>query len=284
MQTMNQLDSPPVRPLSSVKILIMGLPGAGKTTLARLLRPLIGAVLFNADDVRANINKDLGFTAQDRIEQARRMGWLCDRVVEAGGVAIADFVCPTPQTREAFGDAFIIFMDRIESGRFEDTNRLFQAPERYDVRIGPDLSPEDSAKLVLTELRHAFSDGAAGQHAPEPEANKAQFSRSDFAWWLTLSCAVVGVRGMTDALPWEGLNIAIHMLVLGVVFYFGGRLAAFSAWIATLCADYLLIAPTYSLGVRTTSAALELLIWQFGIAGLTIAIIRGLRNPGKRLI
>ena len=108
------------------KILIMGLPGAGKTTLARELAPLLRAVLFNADEVRQNLNRDLGFSPQDRIEQARRMGWLCDRVVEAGHMAIADFICPTPWTRAAFGPAYTVWLDRIQAGRFEDTNRLFR--------------------------------------------------------------------------------------------------------------------------------------------------------------
>ena len=86
------------------KILIMGLPGAGKTTLANALAPLLNAVVFNADAVRANLSRDLGFSHQDRVEHARRMGWMCDRIVEAGGTAIADFICPTPDTRAAFGD------------------------------------------------------------------------------------------------------------------------------------------------------------------------------------
>ena len=95
------------------KILIMGLPGAGKTTLARELAPLLNAVLFNADEVRQNINRDLGYSVEDRIEQARRMGWLCDRVTDGGGTAIADFICPTPDTRQAFGPAFVVWLDRI---------------------------------------------------------------------------------------------------------------------------------------------------------------------------
>jgi adenylylsulfate kinase-like enzyme len=81
------------------KILIMGLPGAGKTTLANALGPLLNAVVFNADAVRANLSRDLGFAQPDRIEHARRMGSMCDRVVEASGTAIADFICPTPETR-----------------------------------------------------------------------------------------------------------------------------------------------------------------------------------------
>ena len=133
------------------KILICGLPGAGKTTLSRLLAPRMGAVLFNADEIRSNINKDLGFTHPDRIEHARRMGWLCDRVADAGSVAIADFVCPTPQTRAAFGEAFIVWVDRIRQGRFDDTNKLFVAPTLCDIRVGQDGDPEFWVEKILTK-------------------------------------------------------------------------------------------------------------------------------------
>lgn len=111
------------------KILIMGLPGSGKTTLAKLLAHRLNAVHFNADEVRANINRDLGFSVPDREEHARRMGWLCDQVVSAGHYAVADFVCPTKATRAAFGPAFVIYMNTIRAGRFADTNALFEAPK-----------------------------------------------------------------------------------------------------------------------------------------------------------
>ena len=138
------------------KILIMGLPGAGKTTLANVPAPLLNAVVFNADAVRANLSRDLGFSHDDRIEHARRMGWMCDRVVEAGGTVIADFICPTADTRAAFGEAFTIWVDRIEEGRFEDTNRMFVAPERFDLRVKPQGAPEYWAEQALLRLRPAF--------------------------------------------------------------------------------------------------------------------------------
>ena len=128
-----------------VKILVMGLPGAGKTTLSLALSPRIRAVHFNADAVRREISRDLGFSTQDRVEQARRMGWLCDRVVEAGGHALADLVCPTPETRAAFqasGPALVIWVDRISASRFEDTNRLFVPPATFDLRVTADGSVE----------------------------------------------------------------------------------------------------------------------------------------------
>ena len=85
------------------KILIMGLPGAGKTTLARLLAPRLNALHYNADDVRAQINKDLGFSETDRVEHARRMGWLCDQVVKAGvsPSPISSVLLPRPATRSS---------------------------------------------------------------------------------------------------------------------------------------------------------------------------------------
>jgi cytidyltransferase-like protein len=138
------------------KILIMGLPGAGKTTLATVLAPLLNAVLFNADAVRANLSRDLGFSHEDRIEHARRMGWMCDRVVETGGTVIADFICPTPQTRTAFGKAFTIWLDRIQTGRFSDTNQLFVPPERYDIRVQAEGTPHYWAEQAMARLRPAF--------------------------------------------------------------------------------------------------------------------------------
>ena len=137
----------------------MGLPGSGKTTLSTALAPLLNAVHFNGDEVRANVNRDLGFSEADRIEQARRMGWLCDQVIKAGGYAIADFICPTAEARAAFQQgsaALIVWINRIESGRFEDTNRLFTPPERFAVEVKPEGSPEYWAEQVLQHVRPVF--------------------------------------------------------------------------------------------------------------------------------
>ena len=136
----------------SRKILIMGLPGAGKTTLAQVLAPRLAAVHLNADEIRANINKDLGFSPADRIEHAHRLGWLAGKIAQAGSFVIADFVCPTRETRAAFGDAFVVWVDRIKASRFLDTNLLFQPPDAADIRVTPEGTPQDWASQVCGKL------------------------------------------------------------------------------------------------------------------------------------
>lgn len=160
------------------KILVMGLPGSGKTTLARVLARRLNAVHFNADEVRHNINKDLGFDPADRVEQARRMGWLCDQVAKTGGYALSDFICPTPETREAFGECFLIWVDRIQSGRFEDTNRLFVPPECYDVRVSTEGAPEAWVERIVAMLRPTFDPKAptalfVGRYQPFHDGHQA---------------------------------------------------------------------------------------------------------------
>jgi predicted ATPase len=132
-------------------IQIIGLPGSGKTALATALKERINAIHLNADEVRSTVNSDLGFTAEDRIEQARRMGEMA-RLIANQGVApvIVDFVCPTKETREAFGPAnIVVWVDRIKQGRFEDTNKMWQDPERFDIRILDGYTLEQEVDTVI---------------------------------------------------------------------------------------------------------------------------------------
>ena len=110
----------------------MGLPGSGKTTLAKPFAKLIGGVHINADEVRSRYN-DWDFSPEGRIRQAMRMRYLSDGVVMAGKVAVADFVCPTEKAREEFQPDYTIWMDTIKEGRFEDTNKMFETPPNWMV-------------------------------------------------------------------------------------------------------------------------------------------------------
>ena len=115
-------------------ILIMGLPGSGKTTLANELAPLLNAKRLNADEVRKEAN-DWDFSVQGRKRQAKRMADFAKKIKNDGNYVVADFICPTPEARSLFPADFIIWVDTIKEGRFEDTNKMFVKPERYDFHV-----------------------------------------------------------------------------------------------------------------------------------------------------
>jgi hypothetical protein len=141
-----------------VKILIMGLPGAGKTYLAKALKtyledfsnletmPLERAVgheiapsnfrarvdWFNADDIRQRYN-DWDFSREGRIRQSFRMARFALECT--GDYVICDFVAPLPEMRHNFKADWVIWMDTIAAGRYEDTNKAFVPPDVYDFRI-----------------------------------------------------------------------------------------------------------------------------------------------------
>ena len=117
-----------------MKILIFGLPGSGKSTLAEPFAELINGIWINADQVREHYD-DWDFTPEGRMRQAMRMKFLADGVVRAGKTAIADFVCPTESARTEFNPDYTVWMDTIKEGRFEDTNRMFQAPLSCDYHV-----------------------------------------------------------------------------------------------------------------------------------------------------
>jgi adenylylsulfate kinase len=136
------------------RILIMGLPGSGKTYLAEALKkyleqhgtrqdissletlPIGGlnatVTWFNADDVRRKYN-DWDFSKEGRIRQSLRM--LEFALASDTDYVICDFVAPIPEMRNNFKADWTIWMDTIEEGRFEDTNRMFVPPEVYDFRV-----------------------------------------------------------------------------------------------------------------------------------------------------
>jgi len=115
-------------------ILIMGLPGAGKTTLANELDKLIKSKRLNADEVRKAAN-DWDFSEEGRKRQSKRMADAAIKLKNDGNNVIADFICPTPEARNLFPADYIAWVDTIKKGRFEDTNQMFVKPEKYDCHV-----------------------------------------------------------------------------------------------------------------------------------------------------
>jgi hypothetical protein len=151
------------------RILIMGLPGSGKTYLAEALKkyleqngaytnlnaemlPMTGlnstVTWFNADDVRRKYN-DWDFSKEGRIRQSLRM--LEFALASNTDYIICDFVAPIPEMRNNFKADWTIWMDTIEEGRFEDTNRMFVPPEVYDFRI-TEQNCEKWAEFIGTHI------------------------------------------------------------------------------------------------------------------------------------
>ena len=120
------------------RILIMGLPGAGKTTLAQwivdyLQREGKRIGWLNADDVRKKYN-DWDFSEAGRIRQSKRMRDLADSMTDMDYV-ICDFVAPLAEMRHNFKADWTIWVDTIREGRYADTNAMFVEPDVYDFRI-----------------------------------------------------------------------------------------------------------------------------------------------------
>ncbi len=115
-------------------ILIMGLPGAGKTTLANELAKLIESKRLNADEIRKAAN-DWDFSEEGRTRQAKRMADVALKMKSEGNNVIADFICPTPEARKLFPANYIVWVDTIKEGRFEDTNQMFVKPEKYNFHV-----------------------------------------------------------------------------------------------------------------------------------------------------
>ena len=119
-----------------MKILIMGLPGSGKTTLASKLVPLLKAKWINNDEARKAAN-DWDFSEEGRIRQAKRMFDLAEKYKKENRYEyiVSDYICPTKKTRELFNADYLVWVDTINKGRFDDTNKMFVKPEKFNFRV-----------------------------------------------------------------------------------------------------------------------------------------------------
>jgi adenylylsulfate kinase len=132
-----------------MKILIMGLSGSGKTFLSKLLQKELSCAWYNADSLREMAN-DWDFSDEGRKRQSLRMKSLADFEKENGRLVICDFICPTRQSREIFDADFCIWMDTIRESKYKDTDKIFEQPEKFNLKISKwdQYSPKEVANLI----------------------------------------------------------------------------------------------------------------------------------------
>jgi adenylylsulfate kinase len=128
-------------------ILIMGLPGSGKTTLANELAPMLNAKRLNADEVRKEAN-DWDFSEEGRKRQSKRMADFALKLKEEGSNVVADFICPTPEARSLFPADYVIWVDTIKEGRFDDTNKMFIKPKKFDYHVTTQDAKKWSIEII----------------------------------------------------------------------------------------------------------------------------------------
>ena len=121
------------------KILIMGLPGAGKTFLAKEIYKDLSAVWINADAIRKTY-KDWDFSRKGRIRQARRLNTLSNKYINKGKNVVVDFVCPNKDSFNNFKADFVVWVDTIKKGRYirkhlDDLNLIFKKPKKFNLRV-----------------------------------------------------------------------------------------------------------------------------------------------------
>ena len=125
----------------------MGLLGSGKTTLASKLVPLLKAKWVNNDEVRKSA-KDWDFSEEGRKRQAKRMADFAIKLKDSGNFVVADFICPTPEARELFPADFVIWVDTIKEGRFDDTNKMFVKPDKFNFHVTTQDAKNWAPKII----------------------------------------------------------------------------------------------------------------------------------------
>ena len=193
------------------RILIMGLPGAGKTYLAQHIVDHLQAEKkrvgwLNADDVRKKYN-DWDFSQAGRIRQSLRMRELADAMPHVDYV-ICDFVAPLVDMRNNFKADWTIWVDTIDQGRYEDTNRIFVPPEQYDFRIteqhGEKWGEFVAAHIIDNRRRPVFdwqkeTVQMLGRWQPWHAGHRALFERAI----AKTGQVVIQIR---DCQGWQGSN------------------------------------------------------------------------------
>jgi hypothetical protein len=203
------------------RILIMGLPGSGKTYLAERLKKILqdsGKTVgwLNADEVRRHFN-DWDFSKEGRIRQSLRMRDLAD--TSNTDYCIVDFVAPLVEMRNNFRADWTIWMDTIDAGRYEDTNKMFVEPELYDLRIteqDADKWSDFIAEHIIDERRRSTWDNRKetvqmlGRWQPWHAGHRALFERA-------IAKAPQVCIMVRDCQGWQGSNpFDFYQVVRGI--------------------------------------------------------------------
>ena len=133
------------------KILVMGLPTSGKTTLASKLTTLMNAKHLNNNNVRKE-SEDWDFSLEGRLRQANRMLKLAEKFQKEKYVII-DFICPVLETRKIINADYIVWMDTIKEGPYSDTNKMFQPPKNFDFRV-TEKNADKWAKIIVENIKN----------------------------------------------------------------------------------------------------------------------------------
>lgn len=129
----------------------MGLPGSGKTFLAQSLLKYFKAKWLNNDEIRKKYN-DWDFSLEGRQRQSQRMRELSDEFIKNDNNVVADFVCPTDLTRKDYDADYIIWVDTLKEGKYEDTNKLFVPPSKFNFKVTSQDS-ESWSKKIFEDLK-----------------------------------------------------------------------------------------------------------------------------------
>jgi len=131
-----------------LKILVAGAQAAHKTALVNMLVRLTGAVRLSEDDLRANIAQTLTCGDDGRIELARRAGWLCEVIANAGHVVIAELDCLTFEELEAFGEAFVVCVEALDQGSGVKGWEQLSRRESSHVRVSAGEVGENAGQIL----------------------------------------------------------------------------------------------------------------------------------------
>ena len=112
---------------------------------------MLDAKRLNADEVRKEAN-DWDFSEEGRKRQAKRMAEFAIKLKNEGNYVVADFICPTPEARSLFPSDFVVWVDTIKEGRFDDTNKMFVKPDKYNFHVTTQ-DAKNWAQKILEEIK-----------------------------------------------------------------------------------------------------------------------------------